>query len=88
MSRLGSSLHESLSDDILKLLFSKKIFTTTNFIDSDTKALAKLTSLSFREIINIQKAIKNKYSARITSGAKLYENFLKYSAILPTGIKR
>lgn len=42
MARLSTEMHSVFSKDVLQLLFSKNIYTVSDFIGTDTKQLANV----------------------------------------------
>lgn len=81
MTRLSSSIHELLTEDVLNSLFSKKIFTITNFLDLDIKMLTKITNLTYKVcILNLY--IMDKLIFRIineiTGGFGYSETYFEY----------
>lgn len=48
MARLNYSIHHLFTDDVLTVLFSKKIYTVTDFIDSEVKILTKITNITYK----------------------------------------
>ncbi|GJQ75802.1 hypothetical protein Trydic_g17872 [Trypoxylus dichotomus] len=87
MSRLSTKIHPLLNESIIDNLFNKRIFTVTNFIETDIKQLTNITNLSYKNVLTIRKHIINKNAAVTKNGLEAFGEWLGKSALLQTGIQ-
>lgn len=48
MARLNNSMHHLFTEDILTVLFNKKICTVSDFVDTEVKVLTKITNITYK----------------------------------------
>ncbi|KAK9731577.1 Rad51 [Popillia japonica] len=87
MSRLSTKTHPLLTESVIDNLFSKQIFTVTNYIDTDVKRLVNITNLTYKNVLTIRKHIINKNAAVVKNGLSAFEEWLDKNALLQTGIQ-
>ncbi|XP_044271644.1 DNA repair protein RAD51 homolog 4-like [Tribolium madens] len=87
MSRLRPEIHPLLTEDIVKALQGRKVWTVIDFIKLDTQEINKIARLNFREVRAVKNYLLKKFSATPLNGFDFYKNVLKNTAIIPTEIK-
>ncbi|EFA10219.1 DNA repair protein RAD51 homolog 4 [Tribolium castaneum] len=87
MSRLGPEIHPLLTEDVVKALHGRKVWTVGDFVKVDTQQIIKIARLNFREVRAVKNYLLKKFSATPVNGFDFYKNVLKNTAIIPTGIK-
>lgn len=87
MSRLKSNMHDLLTEEVLKALFSKNIYTVLNFLQTEIKQIGSITTLQYKEIVTIRKHLLNKHSAVVTNALDHWNELVSKTALIPTGIK-
>ncbi|XP_044753473.1 DNA repair protein RAD51 homolog 4-like [Coccinella septempunctata] len=87
MERLKKDVHPSLNDSAILALNRNGIFTARDFISFDSQKLAKISLLLFKEILEIKKILLKKHAAISENGYDCYQDLLKNSALIPSGIQ-
>lgn len=87
MARLTSNMHNLLTEEVLKALFSKNIFTVLNFLQTEIKQIGSITNLQYKDIVIIRKHLLNKHSAVVTNALDQWNELVSKTALIPTGIK-
>lgn len=87
MPRLSKQLSHLITDNILKTLNQRKIFTVLEFLEQEPEYLAALLKISFKDVIQIRSSLINDYSAFPHKGISMYNDLVANSALIQTGIK-
>ncbi|XP_074643297.1 DNA repair protein RAD51 homolog 4-like [Tubulanus polymorphus] len=87
MPALKPSLCSGLTEENVKILKSHNITTVENLLCIDSEELTAKCEIPYKEVVGIKKILLAQYSAFPVTGKELYEDALKVTSILPTGIR-
>lgn len=83
---MSQLINEILKESFLRLSQQKKL-TVTDFLQEDIDKLARITKLSFKDVMEMRCHIIRNFSSSCMNGLDAYSSLLTNSAILPTGIE-
>jgi len=88
MNLLAADFKHVLSDNQLDILRTHKIITSLDFVQFNNDRLVNMLSCNVSEIIKIKEKILDSNHSRAICADRLYDNRLRNTSIIETGLSK